>query len=712
MCGLKIEVEGERIVSIRGDEDDPFSQGHLCPKAPALAGLHEDPERLRRPMRRTASGWEELGWDEALDEAAERIHRVQTQHGRNAMAAYVGNPTVHNSGALIFGPRLLRALRTKNRYSATSVDQLPHMLASYLMFGHQLMMPVPDIDRTSLLVVLGANPLVSNGSLMSAPGMARRLRALKDRGGRLVVIDPRRSETAARADQHVFIRPGTDALLLLGLLHTIFAEDRVRLRHLEGVVDGVDRLRSIVRDYSPQRVAPACGVEASVIIELARALADADAAVCYGRIGTSTQSYGGIATWLLYALNLVTGHLDHPGGYMFATPAIDVLDLPRGMGVGRGGFRRWRSRVRKLPEFGGELPVATLADEILTEGPGQVRGLVTVAGNPVLSTPNGSRLERGLAQLDTYVAVDFYLNESTRHAHLILPPASPLERSHYDLIFHLLAVRNTAKFSPPLFEPGPDQRQDWQILHGLSTRLNRLRGPVSLTDRLADEALARMGPEGVLDLGLRAGPHGLKARGLDMLSLAELRRKPHGVDLGPLQSCLPGRLPKGRIDLVPSPMLVDLGRLRTELFEPALETASKPDESSRSSELRLIGRRQLRTNNSWMHNIPGLVSGKPRCTLLMHPDDASARSVEEGDEVCIESRVGRVVAPVAITTDLMPGVVSLPHGFGHGREGTRMTVAKAHAGVSLNDLTDELRVDALSGNAALSGVAVTVTAVG
>jgi len=713
MCGLEIEVEGERVVSIRGDADDPFSRGDLCPKAPALAALHDDPDRLRRPLRRTASGWEELGWDEALDEAAERIHDVQREHGRDAMAAYLGNPNVHNLGSLVFGPRLLRALRSKNRYSATSVDQLPHMLASYLMFGHQLLMPVPDIDRTSLLVVLGANPLVSNGSLMTAPGMRRRLQDLRARGGRLVVVDPRRTETAARADQHLFIRPGTDALLLLGMLHVVFAEQRVRLRHLEGVIDGVDRLRSLVRDYAPERVAPLCGIEAPAITALARALAEADAGVCYGRIGTSTQPYGAVCTWLIYALNIVTGHLDHPGGFMLTTPAVDVIAGPRSLGVGRGGFRRWRSRVRNLPEAGGELPVATLADEILTEGPGQVRGLLTVAGNPVLSTPNGARLERALPQLSSYVAIDFYLNETTRHAHLVLPPTSPLERSHYDLVFHLLAVRNTAKFSPALFEPGPDQRHDWQILHGLTTRLVAERGRPSLAERLTNAALERLGPEGVVDLGLRLGPYGVKARGRGMLSLAALRRMPHGVDLGPLRSCLPGRLPRGRIDLVPSPMLVDLTRLRAELVEPALASAGAPEGSAaRSGELQLIGRRQLRSNNSWMHNLPRLVAGKPRCTLLMHPDDAAARSVEEGDEVCIESRVGRVVAPVSITSDVMPGVVSLPHGFGHHRPGVRQDVAQAHAGVSLNDLTDELRVDALSGNAALSGVPVTVTAVG
>ncbi|MCA9712477.1 MAG: molybdopterin-dependent oxidoreductase, partial [Myxococcales bacterium] len=454
-------------------------------------------------MRRTGSGWQAVGWDEALDEAAERLHGVQRAHGRDAVATYLGNPVVHNLGALVFAPRLLRRLGSKNRYSATSVDQLPQMLVAYLMFGHQLLLPIPDVDRTSLLVVLGANPVISNGSLMTAPGMPRRLRALRARGGRLVVIDPRRTETAAGADRHLFIRPGTDALLLLALLHVVFAEERVRLRHLAEVVDGVERLRSLVRDYSPQRVAGPTGIDAAEITTLARELCDAEAGVCYGRLGASVQPYGTLCAWLVNALNIVTGHFDHPGGAMFTTPAVDLLALPRGLGLSRGGFRRWRSRVRGLPEFAGELPVATLADEMLTEGEGQVRGLLTVAGNPVLSTPNGARLERALPGLEAYVAVDFYLNETTRHAHLILPPTSPLERDHYDLIFHALAVRNGAKHSPAVFSPEPGALHDWQILHGLATRLGARSGRLPLSERLVDAALGRLGPEVVVDVALR-----------------------------------------------------------------------------------------------------------------------------------------------------------------------------------------------------------------
>lgn len=706
MCGLKIETEGTKVLSVKGDEDDPLSRGHLCPKAPALAELHADPDRLRQPLRRTPSGdFEPIDWDTALDEAAALLHGVQKRHGNDALAVYVGNPVVHNLGALLYGPALLRQLRTRNRYSATSVDQLPHMLAASQMFGHQLLMPVPDIDRTDLMIVLGANPMVSNGSLMSAPGMPRRLRALRERGGRLVVIDPRRTQTAARADQHLFIRPGSDPLLLLAMLHVVFERGWDRLGELSSVVDGVDALREVAADFSPSRVADATGIAADEIEALTEALCTTERAVVYGRLGTSVAPFGGLSAWLLYALNAVTGHLDREGGAMFTNPAIDVINAPRGMGVGPGRYGRWRSRVRGLPEFGGELPAATLADEMLTEGQGQVRGLLTLAGNPVLSTPNGARLDRALPDLDAYVAVDFYLNETTRHASLILPPTSPLERAHYDLVFHLLAVRNTAKYSPPLFEPGPDARDDWEILHGLSTRIAALRGKQSLGQRAGDRVLGWLGPKRLVDLGLRAGPYGMRS-GFSgpRLSAATLRKNPHGVDLGPLRPCLPGRLPRGRVDLAPSLYLDDVPRLRRELLE-------QPEVTSATT-LQLIGRRQLRTNNSWMHNAPKLAAGKPRCTLLMHPEDAAERQLCDGQSVSVSSRVGEVTVPLSLSDDMMRGVVSLPHGFGHGREGTRLSVAKTQAGVSINDLTDHMRVDPLSGTAVLGGVPVQVAAAG
>ena len=699
MCGVRIDVLGDRVTSIRGDEDDPLSHGYICPKAAALKELHEDPDRLKHPMRRTGSTWEKVSWDEALEETARRLHEIQEEHGRDAVSGYIGNPAVHNAGAMLMGPLFLRTLRTKNRFSATSVDQLPHMLVAHWMFGHQLLLPVPDVDRTDYFLILGANPLASNGSLMSAPDMKGRLKAIQKRGGRVVVVDPRRTETALAADEHVFVRPGTDALLLLALLGEVLGHGPT-LGRLAEFTDGLDVLKKIVGDYTPERAEGPTGVPAEVIRRLGRELSQARTAAVYGRVGTSMHAFGTLCQWLVNALNVVTGNLDRPGGVMFSRPALDPLTLPAGTGLGPGSFGRWRSRVRGLPEFGGELPVATLAEEILTEGKGKIRALVTVAGNPVLSTPNGTKLDEALASLDFMVSIDPYLNESTRHAHLILPPPSPLERMHYDVVLHLLAVRNTARYAPALFDPGPDARHDWQILLDLTRRLEELRGG-GLLSTLKFRAIERLGPDGIIALGLRLGPYGAR-RGRKSVSLGKLRRSEHGVDFGPLEPCLPARLGHGdrRIQLAPAPLLEDLERL---------SNAFPVSGSSRTStELLLIGRRGLRDNNSWMHNLPKLVAGKPRCTLMVHTQDAHRLGLTDGDDVLVTSRVGEVRVPLAVTDEVMPGVVSLPHGYGHARKGVRLTVASQHAGVSINDLTDETVLDELCGTAAFSGVPVRV----
>jgi anaerobic selenocysteine-containing dehydrogenase len=619
------------------------------------------------------------------------------------VGVYLGNPNVHNTGSLLFAPIFIRTLRTKSRFSATSVDQLPHMVAAYWMFGHQLLLPVPDVDRTDYFLIFGANPLASNGSLMSAPGMRRRMDALRERGGRVVVVDPRRSETAERADEHVFVRPGTDALLLLAMLHVVLAEGGPVLGRLAGFTEGLAALREAVRDATPARVAGPTGVPAETITRLATEFAAARSAVCYGRVGVSTQAFGTLCQWLVNALNIVTGNLDRPGGAMFPKPALDPIALKQ---VGKGSYGRWKSRVRGLPESGGELPVAVLAEEILTEGEGRLRAMVTIAGNPVLSTPNGAQLDRSLGSLDFMVAIDPYLNETTRHANLILPPPSPLERAHYDVVFHLLAVRETARFSPALFDPGPEARHDWQILLGLARRVDELRLGKDLRRTLKYRALGRLGWEPMVDVGLRLGRFGAGVRPPRLgLSLAKLRAAPHGVDLGPLTPSLPGRL--GRRDktiaLAPPLLVADLGRLWSAF--PLDVGASAPDR------LVLIGRRHLRDNNSWMHNAPQLMRGRPRCTLFVHPDDAARLGLAEGKEARVRSRVGEVRVPVTITDEIMRGVVSLPHGYGHGRPGTRLSVAVEHAGVSVNDLTDDQSVDTLSGNAAFSGVPVEVESV-
>jgi anaerobic selenocysteine-containing dehydrogenase len=695
MCGIKIEVDGDKITDIRGDDDDPFSKGHICPKAVALRDLHEDPDRLKRPVRRTKGGrWEELSWDDALDEAVRGIHSIQEQHGRDAIATYAGNPTVHNLGAMIFLPMLLRTVRTQHGYSATSVDQLPHMLAAHLMFGHQFLLPIPDIDRTTYMLIIGANPLASNGSLMTAPGVRHRLRAIEERGGKVIVLDPRRTETAKIASEHHFVRPGSDALVLLAMLHTIWQGKLDAPGRLRSMIEGEARVREIAAQFPPERAAKHTGISATIIRRLAHDFATSRGAVCYTRVGTSTQPFGTICQWLVNVLHVITGNLDREGGAMFTRPALDAIGAPKGLGIGPGSFGRWRSRVRGLPEFGGELPVATLAEEILEEGEGRVRGLVTFAGNPVLSTPNGAQMDRALASLEHMVAIDLYVNETTRHARVILPPTGHLEHSHYDVAFHHLAVRNTAKYSPPLFEPAPDARHDWQILLELSTRLEALRKPgklASIKRSLRSNALARLGPDGVVALGVRLGPH--------KLSFRKLKRAVHGIDLGPLTPCLPDRLFKERIDLAPAAIVDDVARL----------SAVYPDEEPKTNgELLLIGRRELRSNNSWMHNAELLMSGKARCTLMIHPDDARTRGITDGANVEVRSRVGAVKVPAQLTDEVMPGVVSLPHGYGHDRPGVQLEVASRHAGVSINDLTDDRLVDEASGNAAFSGTPVHV----
>jgi len=701
ICGIEITSAGDQHLNIRGDKDDPFSRGYICPKAVALQDFHYDKDRLKQPVRRTTRGWERISWNEAFNEVAQNLKRIRAQHGRNAIATYLGNPTVHNYGALLFAPPFLRSLRTRNKFSATSVDQLAHHLAGFLMFGHQLLLPIPDVDRTNYFLILGANPAVSNGSMMTAPGMNRRLAEIRKRGGKVVLIDPRHNETARLADRHIFIRPGTDVLLLLALLHVIFEE---KLTQPAPFTKGVETVASIVAEFPPERVAEITGVESDQIRTLAREFAAAESAVCYGRIGLSTQEFGGVCQWLINVLNIVTGNLDRPGGAMFTLPAFDPVSAPESVAA-RGSFARWHSRVRKLPEFSGELPVAALAEEILTEGDDQVKALVTLAGNPVLSTPNGRELDRALASLEFMVSIDCYINETTRHAHIILPPTSPLERGHYDLAFHLLAVRNTAKFSPPLFERSAETRHDWEILLELESRMKH-NGFIGGVKRKLGKRFFT--PERILDLGLRFGPYGARLNPFSKgLTFRKVRKAVHGIDLGPLTPCLPGRLRTNdkQIDLSPEVLVKDVERVRSRfLNEAAYES---------NGHLLLIGRRQLRSNNSWMHNSERLVKGnpaKPQCTVLMHPTDAANRDLLDGQKVVVRSRVGSIVLPVEISDEIMRGVVSIPHGWGHDRTGNQQTVAQQHAGASINDLTDPQAVDALCGTAAFNGTAVTIAA--
>ncbi len=685
-CGLLVTVDGDRVQHVEGDPLDPHSQGYLCPKGVALKDLQEDPDRLRQPMRRTPTGWESLSWNEALDAVAGRIRAIQAEHGDDSVAVYLGNPSVHNLGALLYGPELLRGLRTRQRYSATSVDQLPHMLVAHLVFGHQLLMPVPDIDRTDWMLILGANPSVSNGSLMTAPGMDRRLKAIVARGGRVELIDPRRTETARHVTRHHFIRPGTDALLLAAMVQVLFAEDLVSIGRLAPHVDGVAAVGQALSPFSPEAVAPHTGIAADTIRDLARDLAGARTAVVYGRFGVSTQGFGSLCQWLILLLNLLTGRLDAPGGAMLTTPAVDPLGALKL--AGRGGHGRWKTRVRGLPEANGELPVAALAEEIRSPGAGRVRALLTVAGNPVLSTPDGRALDAALDDLDLLVSVDPYLNETSRKAHFILPPVGILERPHYDLAFNLLAVRNRARWNDAVLQPAPGALDDGQILSRLHERLAR-----SPRERLEVLARRRLGVD--LREGATVRPLG---------SLIQNEDLPHFLVEGPVgservESVFPDRLATrdGRIHAAPDLLMADVVRL---------EAALKVDHPAEGS-LLLIGRRQLRSNNSWMHNAARLMKGGDRCTLLVHPDDARAHGLADGDRARLATAVGEVEVPIEISDSMMRGVLSLPHGFGHDRKGSRLRVAQETPGASLNDLTDASVVDPVAGTAVLNGVPVT-----
>jgi len=711
ICGIEITRDGDHLI-IRGDKDDPFSRGFICPKAVALQDIHYDKDRLKQPVRRTSNGWQRIDWNEAFDEVARELKRIQTQHRQNAVATYLGNPTVHSYGAMLFAPGFIRSLHTRNKFSATSVDQLAHHVAAYLMFGHQLLLPIPDIDRTKFLLMLGANPAASNGSMMTAPGMPERLKGIRARGGKVILVDPRRNETAALVDRHLFIRPGTDALFLLALLHVVFAERLMQLGTLSSMTDGLEIVEQLVSEFAPDRVATIVGIDEQEVRRIAREFASAESAVCYGRIGVSTQEFGGLCQWLINVLNIVTGNLDRAGGAMFTLPAFDPVTAPQAIAP-RGSFGRWHSRVRRLPEFAGELPVAALAEEILTAGPGQIKAVVTHAGNPVLSTPNGRELDRALAGLEFMVSIDFYINETTRHAHIILPPTGPLERGHYDLAFHLLGVRNVAKFSPPLFETNGERRHDWQIFFELQTRMES-SGALGRMKRAVGSRF--LGPERILDLGLRLGPYGDRFNPFSKgLNLRKLKKAVHGIDFGPLTPCLRTRLQTAdkRIHLAPEVFVKDIARLkesrRWERGDPAhIESTESRDAAASNGHLLLIGRRQLRSNNSWLHNAERLVKGKPRCTLLIHPADAADRGMEQGQTVRVRSETGSIEIACEISDEIMRGVVSIPHGWGHNRKGSQLTIAEQHPGQSINDLTNNRSVDALCGTAAFNGTPVTV----
>ena len=738
-CGLSLDVDtsdtrtgaDSSVRRVRADRDDVFSRGFLCPKGTAIGRLHDDPNRLRKPLIRRNGEHVEATWDEAFEEIDKHLGPILAEHGRDSVAAYLGNPVVHNMSLLIYSRALLKALGTNNVFTASTVDQIPKQLASGLLFGTFTSVPVPDIDRSDLLVILGGNPAVSGGSLWTVPDFPGRLAELKDRGGRCIVIDPRHTRTAELAGEHIAIRPGTDAYLLAAIAGEMLTAGTANPGRLAEHLSGLDELAAELKEFNADTVAAKCGIDAGTIRTLAADLAAADSAAVYGRIGTCTQQFGTLASFLVDVVNILTGNLDRPGGAMFPTPAAFGANTKGASGSGRGvRTGRYSSRVRGAPEVQGELPVACLAEEIETPGDGQIRALITIAGNPAVSTPNSNRLDAALGSLEFMLSFDIYLNETTRHADVILPGMSPLEDSHFDPVFNLFYTRNNARFSPPVFTPSPDSAPEWESLLRVTGILTG-QGAHTDCDMLDDlvigalvgaaigdehsriagrdfdeitEALGtRRGPERVIDFELRSGPHG-DAFGADPdgLTLERLEASPHGIDLGPLQQRIPEmlRTPSGTIELSHETIVADLTRLTTGLY-----TATDGPGA-----MVLIGRRQLRSNNSWLHNLDLLMKGKHRCTLHIHPDDAERIGLADGDTARVTSRAGSIEIETEIIEDIMPGVASIPHGWGHDKDGTSLAVAADHAGVNSNILADEDQIDPLSGNAVLNGIPVAIEA--
>jgi len=726
MCGLEVSVANGRVGRIVPDARDVWSRGYICPKGVVLGDLHHDPDRLRAPMVRDGSEWKPVSWAEAFRVAERKLHAVIEREGKDAVATYIGNPTAHNFSLSRYVGAFIAFSGLTQLYSAGTVDQWPKNLVCALMYGGMWSIPVPDLDRTSYLLMLGANPAASQGSLLAAPDVLGRLDAIRSRGGKVVVVDPRRTATAAHADEWLPLRPGTDAALLLAIAQTLFAEQRVRVDHLAAHVDGLAELERLIAPFTPEAVAEACAVPAPTIRRIARELSDARPAAVYGRIGTCNQEFGTLASWLVEVVNILTGNLDRPGGSMFADPvAWSMISLRPPDQIDGFQLGRWRSRVRGAPEVLGQYPVSCLAEEITAPGAGQIKALITVAGNPVISTPDAGKLDAALPRLECMISVDNYLNETTRHADVILPGLSPLEQPHYDEMIWSWAIRNAAKYSAAIFPPPPERPAEWEILLTLAALANGQRADdisvaqlddmffFGLAATLASDPHSRIagryvaeiaaatdgrGPERLLDFAVRVGPHG-DAYGADPagLTLARVQAEPHGIDKGPLAPRLPAALqtPNRRIELTPAWISADLPRLQRRL-------------QRRADDLLLVSRRHLRSNNSWMHNVEKLVRGRDRCTLLIHPDDAHRFGVTDGAPARVSSEAGSIVVPAEVSDEMMPGVVSLPHGWGHDLDGVQLSVAARHAGVNNNLLAPGTLVDVPSGNAIVNGIPVQV----
>ena len=708
MCGIAVDYRGDEILSIRGDQDHVLSKGNICPKSSGLQDVHTDPDRLRKPIKKVDGEWHEIGWEEAFDEVATRLADIQRRHGLDSIASYTGRSIAHNIGALLTVMPTRMLMRTKSVYTASTVDQQPHNFVWYFMFGHQFMATIPNLDRTDYYLMLGTNPKISNGAQMATgANVYKKLDAVRARGGQVVLIDPRRTETAEHCTEHHFIRPSTDALFLMGLVKMIFEKGLATPGRLADHIVGWDKMEPIAREFDLEQIANATGIAAADIERIAVELASARSAICYGRTGLSMQEFGGLCNWLMMVINIITGNMDEPGGMTFPLPAIDPLDTIDGA---RGSWDRYRSRVSGRPEFAGEFPVSVLAEEIMTPGEGQIRGLMSIAGNGALSLPNGKLFEEALDELEFMVSFDMYLNETTRHADIILPPVGPFEKGHYDLFYQTYNTINWTAYNPPLFEPEAPGYTDFEIIGEVLKRLviKRTRNPFKkLFAEIVGGIVRRwVTLERILDLGLRFGPYGagLNPFNKEGLTLKKLKENPHGVFIGEHKRCLPERLfhKDKKIHLVPDVIVADIPRLKQRWFGSERDSPSEFD-------MVIVGRLQRRTLG-WMHNSQRLVKGKDTCTLYIHPDDASPRGIEDGSVVSVSSAAGSIQLPAEITDSVMPGVVCMPPLWGHNRAGTRRAVANAHPGASMNDITNQKVMDQLTGNAVVHGVPVKVEA--
>lgn len=702
-CGILVTTHGDQVTRIEGNPDDVLSHGYICPKATAMGGLHHDPDRLRTPVRRVGDRFEPIRWDEAFGEIGRRLRKVRREHGPHAIGMYMGNPAAHTSAVMHAG--LLRAvLSTRNFYSASSIDQLPQEFVAWQMFGSSVLMPVADIDRTNRLVIMGANPAVSNGSVSTMPNAKQRIRDVRSRGA-VVVIDPRRTETARLADEHVAIAPGGDVYLLLAMLHVLVTENLCAESKIRAQCTGWNELQALVAEATPERVAPLAGVDAQTIRRLAREHAAAESAVLYARIGVCLQVTGTLTQWLVNVVNAVTGNLDRPGGQMFATPAIDLARLTKGLSPGHGAAT---DRSGTYKSFRGEMPVAALVDEILTEGSEQIRAMITFAGNPVLSTPQRGQLDTALESLDFFVAVDMYVTETTRHADMILPPISPLEREdEINILYTVYSVHNNLRYDARVFDPPADGLEDWQIMARLITEVVPLPAR-RFTTRAFNGLLKKLSPMRLTRLGVATGPYGVFRRGRQGLTVAKVRAAAGGVDLGPLQPRLHSLIgtKDQKVHLAPDEFVTAARELLDDVHGGNAVTAPTD-----GYDLKLIGRRHLRSNNSWLHNIPAMVKGRDRCTALMHPADAATRGLTDGAPVTVASRVGSIVVTLEVSDDIRPGTIAIPHGWGHREQGVGWQIAASLPGANVNLLHDPSLTDTFTGNAAVNSTWVTVTPV-